>query len=838
MKKLIFAVVFIFLISCFGNVSASGWGIGTINDNVGNALSDIQTTSTEWHGMIFIPNKNTTLLGVGLASGGSPILNVTLFLLSDQSVLTSNVSSNYISSFNYPLVSGTYYILAVRNGTSSFSYGRATPVTSKISGTNLNYTNFTYTNPGWNIGNDQIQAIHNITTSYSQGSVTLTSPPDNYYSPITNVQFNCSASIVGGASLVNMSLWTNSTGIWKINQTLSKTGTLNSSQFLLTLPSPKISKWGCQACDSDGDCGFSLNRTLIIDTTYPLVNLISGNGTQNYGTLAVNHSISYNITDTNLFSCWINYNGVNMTIPCTNGAINTTSLALQLNLYNATIYVNDTAGNINSSFFTWNYLTFENNRTFDATAYETDSHTFILNLSYNASLFSPRVTLEYAGTNYSTTNVGSGNEGLFMTTLSTPIISTSSNKTFYWNIGTIYSNSTTPSSNQSLDFIKFQLCNNTYNVSALNFTFRDEQTGALINATTNATNMLVSFRYWLGDGTSYRNYSYQTLSNTTSNTYSFCLYPLDKTLKIDMDMEYSATDYAERIYAFRNYSVNNQTQNISLYVLLSSEATKFTIILKKGTDYFSEALVDVYKYFVGEGIYKKVMSGVTNDAGSFIGYLGLDQTYKFIPTKEGVIYSESIKQASCSASPCEIEIQVEEVILDPYSDFYEYFAQNIEYDLDYNLTSKLVTLTFLDTLGTAQYWRLWVYQSNYANDTLITICDEKSYSVSGTLNCNFTGYRGDIITKVYISRSPEKLVEIITFLNQTASDILGLTGILASIILIVVITLTGTRNPIVALLLLPFSLIALKFIGLLPLDWLWIGGISVFILWIISKINT
>jgi hypothetical protein len=230
--------------------------------------------------------------------------------------------------------------------------------------------------------------------------------------------------------------------------------------------------------------------------------------------------------------------------------------------------------------------------------------------------------------------------------------------------------------------------------------------------------------------------------------------------------------------------------------------------------------------------------GLTDDKGSFSANLDLDQSYNSTIVKDGVDYGSQIKQGSCSASPCLIDLNIEESILEAFAELYAYFAQNVDYTLTYNDTSKVVTLDFIDNLGTAQYWRLWVYKNNYGNDSKTTICNNVSYSASGSLYCDYSAYGGDIIAKVYISRSPEKLVDFISFLNTNAPAILGLSGILASIILIIVIVFTGTRNPVVALTLIPFVLVILKFIGFLPLGWGWIGAFLVFDLWLINRLNS
>jgi hypothetical protein len=531
------------------------------------------------------------------------------------------------------------------------------------------------------------------------------------------------------------------------------------------------------------------------------------------------------------------YNWTNRTIPCTNGSINTTNFTLQLGVYNATIYANDTFGNIQAQLVEWNYNILFLNSTYDTDKYSTQPITIVNNLVFNVS--APLVVkLNYDGTNYSTTNTGSGANGIYSTSLEAPLVNSETNKSFYWiytynNLTTTYSAST----NQTINPIVLILCNATYSNKTLNFTFIDENTGNTIPATTGIT-FQSSYKYWLGSGATYKTYAYQVINGTTANNFSFCISPANYTFQVDADLSYSAEGYSERTMFLRNESRTNVTRNVSLFLAPSTDTTKFTIRVKQGTTLFTGASVEVFKYFVGEGIYKLVMTGFTDDKGEFVANLDLDKNYNFSVSKDGATYPPIIKQASCSVAPCEISLNIGDIAISPFDDFYDYFAQNIEYNLTYNTSNYMVNLTFLDKLGTANYWRLHVYRLNYSNDTATTICDDNVYSISGYIQCNYTGYEGEIFAKAYISRSPEKLVAFINFVNENISQILGNGALLASIIIILVVVFAGVRNPVNAMVLLPFVLVILKFINFLPLSWTWIVSITVFDIWIITRLKS
>jgi len=94
-------------------------------------------------------------------------------------------------------------------------------------------------------------------------TVTLHSPEDNYNDLDGYVEFNC--SLLSSASLSNLSLYTNHTGVWHSNQTTSLTGTENSTLFSLNISERTSFIWNCLGFDTTGDSDFGVNRTIRIN---------------------------------------------------------------------------------------------------------------------------------------------------------------------------------------------------------------------------------------------------------------------------------------------------------------------------------------------------------------------------------------------------------------------------------------------------------------------------------------------------------------------------------------------------------------------------------------------
>lgn len=643
--------------------------------------------------------------------------------------------------------------------------------------------------------------------------------------------------------VTNITAWVTGTGGVLYSSPPLTTWTIEPSNatqtFTNTYSAGSNTLWNMQFCDSDGDCGFATsNYTFSIDTTAPTIDLISPNSTYNYLKQGDTLYLSGFANDSNLDTVWYEYNGTNTTFSASNATLFNESITqADSSKLSLTLWANDTIGNTNREVISWDYKVFENDRIYSLNAYETEMKDFIINLTYNSSTFVPTVYLNYDGTNYSTINIGSGNEGKFKNTVSIGLIDGSTSKEFYWWILANDSVIKTESNNQTINNLIFQICNGTYTNKTLNFKFYDESKNTLLNSTLNPLTFETYFEFWVGKGDIKKSYNYN-VQNTTTGSYDFCISPANFSFNSNLQISYSAEDYSKRESSYNELNLTNIIQNISFYLLPTELSTKFTHYVRQEIEALAGVSVEVYKFLISTGNYTLISTKTTDENGRFVEWLELDQKYKYTVKSEGISLTEQEKQAICAVSPCEITLQIDEVSLNAFNELNAYFAQNVDYNLTYNKSTSTFKLSFLDLTGTANYWRLYVYKSNSNNDTLNSICNLYAYSSSGELECDTSLYFGEITAKVYISRSPEKLVDFLIRVNENITPVLSVSGLLASIIILLVIIFTGTRNPTSALLMLPFGLIILKFIGFMPLTWGWIAGITIFILAISYKMNT
>lgn len=191
----------------------------------------------------------------------------------------------------------------------------------------------------YNEGNGLLYGVSAVTV------VTLNSPADDSIIGSSSITFN---AISTGTNLTNTTIYGNWTGSWTANETITISGTENTTTWTKTLPDGNFI-WNVESCENGGTCNFATaNYSLTVDTTSPIFNLVNITTPiiYNYGD---NISVDFNVTDPELDTCWYNYNATNSTFDCNSTEeieVNITSVQGETNI---TFYANDTANNNASS---------------------------------------------------------------------------------------------------------------------------------------------------------------------------------------------------------------------------------------------------------------------------------------------------------------------------------------------------------------------------------------------------------------------------------------------------------------------------------------------------------
>jgi len=518
----------------------------------------------------------------------------------------------------------------------------------------------------------------------------------------------------------------------------------------------------------------------------------------------------------------------------TNVTFSISNITIGIFSWNVLLNYEDTGTGISSSNsadsnFTFTFASEFSNYVYSDSILETAEDTFSVDITIpeGVTIQAASTKLIYNGTTYSSVTTRENTDNNYTISKSIYIPGGTSgfdseNRSFYWNI-TIVDEDTgesfTQSSdeqNQTVNELKFGLCSATLDVPMLNFTMIDEDTLVQINGSANATTFQATFNLGADSGNLLKTYSINNLSVTASE-FDFCTANYTSTIYSDMEAFYTAAGYVDKQYFLNNASLTNTTNEITLYLLNEDDALEFFITVEQDLEPIADATITIQKYFVGEGAYKTVEIDETDSDGEFTAYLDLDKKYRFTITKNDVVLGIKDKRASCDAAPCEILLQLETASENPFALFDSAFASNVLYNLSFNPTTKIVTFDFVDTTGLATYFRMIVYNSQ-TNQSSIVLHDQTVYSSSGSMTFNATGYKGDFYVQVYVSRSPESLIDFITFVISATVETLGLLGLFTAFILILVIIFGLSFKPSMLIMAVPLALTIFKLGAIISLS--------------------
>jgi len=657
-------------------------------------------------------------------------------------------------------------------------------------------------------------------------TITLNSPTSANYTTNQNLQINFTAS--DDIQLSDVKLYVNDI----LNQTNSSG--INNTDYIfdLELSDGEYIIYG-KATDNNSGSTNSSNITIFIDTISPVINLTDPEDVIIWEE-GLNLTLNWTAIDIHLESCWYNYNGTNISVTCGD---NTTDFSYD-GKNNITFYVNDTFGNLASAVSSWgSYLTL-NNITYDSSIYETDNTTLSANISYDILDLSVSGILEYNGVNYTTIKSVESDGAYFSKSFDIPSgrVGETNNFSWYFVITDGYNGTTSLGEyNQTIIETYLGYCNATYSAVGLNFTFWDEDAGTAINASANPVTFEGTYTYWIGSGTDTKNFSISDF-NVTNSSYFICISP-NSSIKTNLALSYDATGYSANTYHLAEASITNNTSDVSLWLLSDTIGRKFYITAFYGISSLNGATITATKYFDGEGVYKTTGIGLTDSSGKFAMFLDPDKSYKFFAVSDGESLGVVEKGAFCEVEPCEMAIQFFESSSSLFGGYNDIYAEDVVYSLYFNETTDLVNAVFSDTTGTANYFRFEVNRVSL-NNTNLNICDQTLYTTSGAMVCNMSGLTGNYEATLVISRSPEKVIDFIQFIVGGLQDALGATGLIVSLLFLIVIVFSGLRNPVIAVALVPVALTCLKLVDLLPISWLWIASIAVLALLLIGRLKT
>ena len=469
-----------------------------------------------------------------------------------------------------------------------------------------------------------------------------------------------------------------------------------------------------------------------------------------------------------------------------------------LPLHELTIYANDTAGNVGSNYTIWEYDVFVTNQTWNDETSEGAVEPFTLNATLGTGLTFNSATLTYNGTDYAGTITNTGGTDYYIDTeIDISNVDAEEEREFYWNLalsnGESYNTST---QTQNVTALFIDDCTS-FGTLILNYTLYDEDTQDLISpdpAVDNATIEINIDVSPLGSTTPIIEYS----NTFETNNATICMDNLETNYRLDVTTKYSAFDHVVEYHHIQNYQLNSSSeQHISLYDLATTESQEFLVVFKdENFVLVQDALIDISREYVGEGLFKSVEVAKTDSQGQTIVHLVLgDVRYDIVVKKEGEILAtfDNVVAVCQDAGSGECTLNLNQLATQVQPLDYENLG-NIAYYWTLDRADRTIQVDFTSTDSLVVKVDLNVTKfDNYFNES---VCDETLTSTTGTITCNIPANFGNVSFLAEIYSDGEFVGQTLFSLSPQALESFGYTGVIMVIIMFMVLPLMFVSSPV------------------------------------------
>lgn len=451
------------------------------------------------------------------------------------------------------------------------------------------------------------------------------------------------------------------------------------------------------------------------------------------GGYSTNESVrNYYYTNTSQTTCRITFNFTNLAIK-------------NFNLFTLPQYANGFISNDNN---------------FTSPIYSSSISNFTLNLNYSSAYYlSISAFLNYNGTLYAGTKQGTGDRINFTANIQSLIVSTQTNITFFWNVtlqdpylGNQYFNSLY--NNQTVNPVpagSFNISKTSCQETAINFTLLDEEN---LNTTLTGT-INYNIDYSIGLGNSTNIFGQLT---TTSNLYVCINSTISPNWRIlSGELDYSSPTYVNRIYYFfGNSTLTNQTQNTTLFNLLSSRSISFQIIAKDNSLIpYVNKYITLNRWYPNLNVYHTVDMGKTDTTGATLVHVRLEEVqYRLglYETSGSLIYFDNPINFYCSVLPCQKTLIVASSSYDISS------ILKIQYTFTYNETTKIWTFVYNDPSQKTSTMNMTIWDDSGL--TSQAVCSGTTSGYFGVITCDTSAFNtGTLRGEVYRLASPPQFLD-------------------------------------------------------------------------------
>lgn len=430
---------------------------------------------------------------------------------------------------------------------------------------------------------------------------------------------------------------------------------------------------------------------------------------------------------------------------------------------------------------------YENSQTYENSTFSGGVETFQLNITYDNNRYSnSQAYFYYNGDSYLATKTGSGSALSFSKTLNMPILTTETNKTFYWQVELYdetweYYNSTFH--NQTIFPVYLGICGGVSNDTLINMSLLDENTQTNITGDIQINVDIISKSS--GEiveslNTSFEDVQYGVICLSPVSSYN--LYYLD------MEIRYTSNGYVPELYHIQRAELSNTTTTLNLYDLNESHSTEFKVTYQDNTFNFIEgAIIQLQRKYISEGVYKTVEAPLTSNEGVAILHIDLDSIkYRATVVKDGVVLDEFdnlvFKCQSELTGECEQKLLGE---IDPSNDINIDTTRDFSYSL--SRVDNVITLSFSIPSGLPSSVNMQMTQKDqFGNDEM---CNTTIVSSAGSIQCTYNDTIGDSYIDLRIYKNTESMA-VTSYIIPESGD-MGFLGNNYIIIIVLLLSIVG-----------------------------------------------
>jgi len=455
---------------------------------------------------------------------------------------------------------------------------------------------------------------------------------------------------------------------------------------------------------------------------------------------------------------------------------------------------------------------------------ELETNTILLRINTTGTVTGTNAALLWNGTYQTVTKTINAQHDLYNATFLTPIIPTGTqliNFTWFYNVtGTINNLTGNITNNQTIIQIGIDNCS-TFTTRAVNISLRDESNDSLVVGSINGY-----FEVWISSLAAFRAFNLTWRGNST---YGICINNASANYTTNSQMEYWNPTHDTKNYYMRNYTLDNVTDILDLY--LTKNTTQVTL---RVSDYDDDPIQDVYihiqSYDLGTNSYKTTEIVRTDFQGRALAEMILyTQWYQFMLVYQGqtVLQTDATKLTSTTLN---FQIDLGSNPVDTYNR-----VQNMVCSISFNNATNNFRMDFtnpsgLPILATLDVYNSTTYITNLLNSSSLT-------SASGTILINIGTPRNETYTgKGFVTINGNRYScgnpQSVTF----GADYLtwGLQGIFFTILVCIFLVCVGIWSPAISVLLLIIAIIITNLFGMFHLNtpylitFIILGGITLY----------